>query len=443
MPRLDAGTQAHARGLVESMRSFDPAGTSVLSWVAPEIASLVRSDHVGVFTMCERNDRTAIGRFDAVGFALDGPRRLGEQLARIAGQPSESWSFDPIRPDARQRNRIFDSTTLERITGVSRRSYPIFDFLERVGLGRAEQLRVLVCDGAALLAYVGAFQPEPCTAHQRDRPRRRGTCPRFSSDAGLRATPRKRHAAGLGARGGARGHRPPRLRRLGAGHDPTGSARARARLLLRANADVRRALADAVARRPARYAFDLTPLRIVGGPAYHLAVLRDGTRESFDAVHTAAVARWGLTAPAPPGARDGRARHDQREHRRRDGHLPARRRAALVSAIFDRVGVEESSGPRSAASCKAGESLVRCPREGAAMELAVRSGWLRVGGLLVACTAQACGGTTGAAAQDSGADVAAASDSGSMLEAGSEASTESGAAGWRSGSTRTTTASIT
>ncbi len=336
MPRLDPGTQTHARELVESMRTFDPAGASIVSWVAPAIGALVRSEHVAVFTIREKNDRMALGRFDAVGFALDGARRLGEHLAHIARQPPDSWSFDPVRPDPRQRNRVFDSTALERITGVSRRSYPIFDFLEKVGLGRAEQLRVLVCDGAALLAYIGAFQPEPCTAHQKTA--LAAVVPALQKRLVLERLVAQgaRQSAALEAALEAIGRPAFVVSARGMIYELNASAR---ELLLRANADVRRALADAVARRPARYAFDLTPLRIVGGPAYHLAVLRDGTRESFDAVHTAAAARWGLT-PRRRQVLEMVVRGMTNASIAAEMGISQRAVEQHVSAIFDRVGVE-------------------------------------------------------------------------------------------------------
>jgi DNA-binding CsgD family transcriptional regulator len=336
MPRLDAFTRAHARDVVESLHTFDPDGPSALSWIAPEIAKLVRSDNVGVFTVRERNERMVVGSLHAVGFSVDGPRRLGERLAQIARQPSAGWSFDPARPDPRQRNRVVDSKALERLTGVSRRTYPIFDFLQEVGLSRAEQLRVLVCDGGSLLAYLGAFQPDAYTASQKTALaavvpalQRRLTFERLVADGA-------RKVAALDAALEAIGHPAFVVSARGTVHELNASAR---ELLVRASSDVRRALADAIARRPSRYVFELTPLRITGGPACHLAVLRDAGESHHAAISAAAAARWGLTLRRSQ-VLEMVVRGMTNANIASEIGISERAVEQHVSAIFDRVGVE-------------------------------------------------------------------------------------------------------
>jgi len=319
------------------MRSFDPDGPSALSWIAPEIAKLVRSDNVAIFTVLEKYERTAIGSLHAVGFSSDGPRRLGEELARIARQPSAGWSFNPTRPDPRQRNRVFDSAALERLTGVSRRSYPIFKFFKKVGLGRAEQLRVLICDGASLLAYVGVLKAEEFTAHQKTAfaavvpaLQRRLTFERLVENSARRAAALEVTTERIG--------RPAFVVSAhGTIHELNASAR---ELLVRANVDVRRALGHAMAGRPDRYAFDLTPLRIAGGPACQLAVLRDTTGESSQVMRPAvAAARWGLT-PRRRQVLEMVVRGMTNGSIAAEMQVSERTVERHVSAIFDHAGVE-------------------------------------------------------------------------------------------------------
>jgi len=71
--------------------------------------------------------------------------------------------YDPLRPEVCQRNVIVDENFLfpsasETLVG---RAY------EEAGLARRSHLRVLVCDGPMLLAWIGAFRDEPLGARER------------------------------------------------------------------------------------------------------------------------------------------------------------------------------------------------------------------------------------------------------------------------------------
>ena len=100
-------------------------------------ASLVRAAHQIAAAVTEGR-----GRSEATSFAL----------------------YDPLRPDARQRNVIVDEnwfcleSATETLVG---RAYV------EAGLSRCSQLRVLVCDGPMLLAWVGAFRDEPLSGRER------------------------------------------------------------------------------------------------------------------------------------------------------------------------------------------------------------------------------------------------------------------------------------
>ena len=71
--------------------------------------------------------------------------------------PKAFDSYDPARPDPRQRNLPLRLRDVEQITG--RRDPPMVRrFLPRFALSESDQLRVLVCEGPLLLAWVGAFR---------------------------------------------------------------------------------------------------------------------------------------------------------------------------------------------------------------------------------------------------------------------------------------------
>jgi DNA-binding CsgD family transcriptional regulator len=82
------------------------------------------------------------------------------------GSEAASFSlYDPLRPEVRQRNVIVDEEFLFPDDSVSEtlvgRAYV------EAGLARCSQLRVLVCDGPVLLAWIGAFRHEPLGDRER------------------------------------------------------------------------------------------------------------------------------------------------------------------------------------------------------------------------------------------------------------------------------------
>ncbi len=76
------------------------------------------------------------------------------------------WTaFNPMRPEPAQRNVALTLADVKRVSGV--KTAPILSIYAKFGLGEDDQLRVLVSEGASLLAWVGVFQREPTTLRQR------------------------------------------------------------------------------------------------------------------------------------------------------------------------------------------------------------------------------------------------------------------------------------
>jgi DNA-binding CsgD family transcriptional regulator len=84
---------------------------------------------------------------------------------RRASEAASFSLYDPLSPDVRQRNVIVDELFLFSDDSASEtlvgRAYM------EAGMARCSQLRVLVCDGPVLLAWIGAFRDEPLTARER------------------------------------------------------------------------------------------------------------------------------------------------------------------------------------------------------------------------------------------------------------------------------------
>jgi DNA-binding CsgD family transcriptional regulator len=107
---------------------------------------------------------------------VEGPRREleffhGERMPVGIGPAYRKWlrraprrfaGYDPARPDVRQRNVALRSDDILALT--SGRTPPVVrSFLPRFALSECDQLRVLVCEGPLLLAWVGVFRPRKFT----------------------------------------------------------------------------------------------------------------------------------------------------------------------------------------------------------------------------------------------------------------------------------------
>jgi DNA-binding NarL/FixJ family response regulator len=269
------------------------------------------------------------------------PARFGSLFDRwLMGKSVDFAAYHPIRPEPWQRNVVVALEDLIRRgalppegaegTPLGREVWP------RVGLDRRDQLRVLVCDGPSLLAWVGAYQPDPFDARQRRllsalvRPLRNRLL--FERQVGAMTETRVALDAALEALGRAAFV----LGASGEIHHANAAGRA---LVDRQRASVTRSLANAVRRRPTELSFELRPLRSPGTPAGYLAMARPECPETARAVRVASSsARWALTAR-------------QREvlelvaggvtNRTIAATLGVSERAVElhVSAIFDRAGV--------------------------------------------------------------------------------------------------------
>ncbi len=88
--------------------------------------------------------------------------------AFLRRSPSASGSYDPLRPERAQRNRVLRLPEIQAggITPTTARLYE--EIFPRIGVGGMDQIRVLLCDGPRLLAWLGAFRPERFGVRERD-----------------------------------------------------------------------------------------------------------------------------------------------------------------------------------------------------------------------------------------------------------------------------------
>ena len=73
--------------------------------------------------------------------------------------------FDPLTPDAQQRDRALLLSDITELTG--RPMGTMREYMGNLGINPWDQLRVLVCDGSRLLSWVGVYSEQPFTAPER------------------------------------------------------------------------------------------------------------------------------------------------------------------------------------------------------------------------------------------------------------------------------------
>jgi DNA-binding NarL/FixJ family response regulator len=214
-------------------------------------------------------------------------RRICDEWLR--GRTGDLTLYNLLTPERAQRNVVFD---MRHLTPRPDHPIPIRDELyPKVDLHGRDQVRVLVCEGARLLAWVGAFRPEPFGARER---RLLG-----------RLVPALQRRLALERRLGDGRHQ---MNALAAALEALGSAafildgggaiqhlNASARALVeRDRRGLRAALHEAVARPTAARRFEVTTIRSRGLPEHYLAVERTAPPDGGSRL-SAAARRWRLT----------------------------------------------------------------------------------------------------------------------------------------------------
>ena len=254
----------------------------------PEIRRLLDTETVLVLTPAEALDGLDVERFQSVGF--HDPEGIRAAFADVfRRQPRRYAWYDPICPEPEQRNRVIEAHAVMK-PGELERSYIYERVLRPFGLHEHRQPRVLLCDGASLLAWFGAFHPGPVTPRQLRvlgrlaRPMRR----RLSLER--RLGPLVRSAALVAA-----------LDQIGAPAFVLAGQRivvasASGRTLLESR---RRELHEALTSPSAAPAFaiEVVPVRLAGCPDLRLAIVHGTPRDARIAAAVArASTRWGLTS---------------------------------------------------------------------------------------------------------------------------------------------------
>lgn len=308
---------ARVRSIAREIRSFSDDGRSALERVLEPIRELLGASNAATYRVDWTGSQLSLGYVHAVGTLANYP--IATVMSReIAAARKRFGFFDPLKPEARQRNR---GIRLGRGAEVMNNAEAALERLRKLGVAEEEQgealsslltyargvfeplgllplhqTRVLVCDGPSMLAWVGAFHEEPADVRVEQALERLVPAlkQRLKLESELRVTRFQLSclSSALDAVGGAAVICSPE------GHVLHANAAARMRLDS-GDGVLAATLQDALKRHAANEALpagvELSSIGAVGMRPCHLVVFRAGPKDLAGRLREATV-RWGFTS---------------------------------------------------------------------------------------------------------------------------------------------------
>jgi DNA-binding CsgD family transcriptional regulator len=161
--RLSAADRAAVTDIRHSLATYVDGGPSGLAQVIAPVRELLRFDLAVAYGVDEAGHGFRLGFAEADG-SPGGPfvRRVLDDF--VGKQTQRFAAYDPRRPEPWNRNAVVDSSDLVQ---HGRPTAAITQVLGRLGVQVSTQLRVLLCDGPSLLAWVGGFRSAPYSPRDR------------------------------------------------------------------------------------------------------------------------------------------------------------------------------------------------------------------------------------------------------------------------------------
>ncbi len=288
--RIGADDRARIAELTDAIGTLQLGSPSILVTIAPATRELLEVDDVMSYCPSEHVDGWGFRHVHYTG----SPRFVGALGDYLGSAPHRFAFYNPIRPEAHQRNRSIEAIAMVNRTepggfAATKIHQHVFAPLRMEHL---RQLRTLICDGPSLLTWFGGFQDRAVTARQHRllaaliRPlQRRLSVERRLAEGGLATAALEAALEHTGSPAFV-------VARTGRLLAVNASGR---ELLEQDRATTRERLALA-ARGRAHPSFELVPLREPGTAAAWLVLMRVSTAEQSIASCAATIAeRWSLT----------------------------------------------------------------------------------------------------------------------------------------------------
>lgn len=163
IPSLDPGTRRWSQSLSEEIARHPGSRDEVIGLVLRQLRDRFSLDAALSYGIASEGGTLQVEFSQGLGLRSDARKPLRRYLQV---QPQKRWGFfDPARPEPSQRNRV---RTMREDLALQVEVAPNFDEANReLGIHRLDQIRVLVCEGPALLAWVGGFRQETVAQEHR------------------------------------------------------------------------------------------------------------------------------------------------------------------------------------------------------------------------------------------------------------------------------------
>jgi DNA-binding CsgD family transcriptional regulator len=192
--RLSTRDEARAGDVIALIRETQEFGPAAIDHALPLLRDLLDTE----ITAGYRLKRSKSGQAESDYFKFHGSPELERETAGlfsefVRGMAARRGLHDPLHPEKVQRNRVlilpwrqwcggdgaddvetrlwpsarrFGLSTA-RVPDAAKTMWELESSLRRIGLRAYNQLRVLLCEDATLLSWVGALQAEPFSERQR------------------------------------------------------------------------------------------------------------------------------------------------------------------------------------------------------------------------------------------------------------------------------------
>jgi DNA-binding CsgD family transcriptional regulator/PAS domain-containing protein len=190
MSALPSGTQRIVRIVEDALTHYSLDGDNIAA-ALEALRDLLDTDKVILYSFEQRpdTDDLRVAREATACVPDKSWRACFDEYLRGRGV---AWgTYNAVSPELSQRDRVLDTGEITALTHGRHRGVEEVVYRQLGALGH-DTMRVLVCDGPSLLAWVGIIQPQKTTRQQRELLqlvvpmfRKRLTFERFVSEAAL------------------------------------------------------------------------------------------------------------------------------------------------------------------------------------------------------------------------------------------------------------------
>jgi DNA-binding CsgD family transcriptional regulator len=166
MARFSAHDRYRIDAISAELGSFKFGAPPALTSVMRAIRDLLDAEKGAAYCLARRDEGYSIDLWHTVGMRDAAVRADFEQVLSAAA--ASPVLYDPVRPEAKQRNRALRAVDLEALYGWKTRTHALrTQMYARHDLDRLDEIRMLVCEGSVLLAWIGCFRQDAFTVRER------------------------------------------------------------------------------------------------------------------------------------------------------------------------------------------------------------------------------------------------------------------------------------